>query len=129
MTAIEAATPPIVKIAPKSTNPQLVRELKAPSRWVGSFSSYFGPPSGLAIHQMLMPIAAMSASHSFPEKATLCELYTARPRNVSHAIHRNARCHQVMRRSTVSSGFCRASRPSPVGLGACHCSLPVTRRS
>jgi hypothetical protein len=81
------------------------------------------------MHQMLIPMAAISASHSRAEKDTLCELWIARPRNVSQAIQRKALCHHVIRRSTVSSGFCRASRPSLVGLGACHCSLPATRRS
>jgi hypothetical protein len=73
--------------------------------------------------QMLIPIAAMSASHSFPEKETLCALYTARPRKVSHAIHRSARCHQVMRRSTflLASVGPRARRlPS---LSACYAKI------
>ena len=55
-------------MAPKSVSPQLVRDTNVPRRWVGSFSSHFGPPNGLAMHQMLMPIAAISASHSSGEK-------------------------------------------------------------
>ena len=109
-----------MRIAPNNTSPQLVRETKAPSRCVGSDSSTFGPPSGLAIHQMLMPIAAASANHSSGEKYTLCEFHTARPRNVSHATQRNVRCQLATRRSAVSSGLCRAWWPSPVGLGACQ---------
>jgi len=118
----------MVRIAPNSTRPQLVRDTNAPSRCVGSLSSYFGPPSGFAMHQTLIPMAAVNASHSRAEKDTLRDLETARPRNVSHAIHRKALCHHVIRRSTVSSGFlpCLApvtGRGRRLPLLACHAKI------
>lgn len=52
---------------------------------VGPHQDQTSPPSGLAMHQMLMPTAAARAIHSTPEKATLCDFHTARPRNASQA--------------------------------------------
>jgi len=46
------------------------------------------------MHQTLIPMAAVNASHSRAEKDTLRDLETARPRNVSHAIHRKAEKRQ-----------------------------------
>ena len=72
-------------VKPRPANSRLKNS--ALTRWVGSRNSYFGPPNGFAMHQMLIAMAAIRAGHSigkvdavgFPD----CQAQERRPGNPS----------------------------------------------